>query len=293
MDTKRKRRMMKIIVDIIMMILFLLLMNAYGTGLAFHEIFGLGILVVVGTHLALNAHWIKKTKKHARKKKMAGKQKGMAILGILLAVGFLTIVPTGVLISQVLFPNLLMGNIAALTAVTAVHKVMSWVTLGVLVVHTALHWKYLAVVFKQAFHENRRRGLKTALSVLSAFAAVVIVVYCGLFPAADTGGQVLQTVSSGAAQTVTERQDDVEQQEESVIGIQPQSDAQTDSTQQDNDAIDAGDTAASDVTLEDFLSKMFCTACPKHCSLLSPRCGKSQADIQQATEQYEQQYGIA
>ena len=48
-----------------------------------------------------------------------------------------------------------------------------------------------------------------------------------------------------------------------------------------------GDTPPS---LEDFLSKLTCTGCGKHCSLLYPRCGRGNMQAQQAEEEYMQTY---
>lgn len=43
-------------------------------------------------------------------------------------------------------------------------------------------------------------------------------------------------------------------------------------------------------SLEDFLSKLTCTGCGKHCSLLYPRCGRGNMQAQQAEEEYMQTY---
>ena len=43
-------------------------------------------------------------------------------------------------------------------------------------------------------------------------------------------------------------------------------------------------------SLEEFLSGMNCTGCGKHCSLLSPRCGRGEAQAEQAQYEYEQLY---
>jgi hypothetical protein len=44
--------------------------------------------------------------------------------------------------------------------------------------------------------------------------------------------------------------------------------------------------AAVQETLQEFLSKLTCTACGKHCPLTSPRCAKGQAQVEAATETY-------
>lgn len=45
------------------------------------------------------------------------------------------------------------------------------------------------------------------------------------------------------------------------------------------------------VSLTNFLEDMFCTACGKHCSLLSLRCGKGQPQLESAKIKYQNLYG--
>ena len=45
------------------------------------------------------------------------------------------------------------------------------------------------------------------------------------------------------------------------------------------------------VSLDDYLGSLFCSGCGKHCSLLSPRCGRGQDQVSQATAEYYEAYG--
>jgi len=47
-----------------------------------------------------------------------------------------------------------------------------------------------------------------------------------------------------------------------------------------------------EMTLADFLGSMNCSGCGKHCSLLSPRCGKGESQAEQATYEYNEIYGV-
>lgn len=54
------------------------------------------------------------------------------------------------------------------------------------------------------------------------------------------------------------------------------------------------DTVSEDVTvptLDEYLGKLFCNGCVKHCSLLSPRCGKGKKNAEQETAAYYSEYG--
>lgn len=46
-----------------------------------------------------------------------------------------------------------------------------------------------------------------------------------------------------------------------------------------------------EVSLGDYLSSLTCSGCGKHCSLLSPRCGKGENQAAQATNEYYEIYG--
>jgi hypothetical protein len=48
--------------------------------------------------------------------------------------------------------------------------------------------------------------------------------------------------------------------------------------------------AEETVSLEDYLGPLFCSGCGRHCSLLSPRCGKGENQASQAAEEYYETY---
>lgn len=48
--------------------------------------------------------------------------------------------------------------------------------------------------------------------------------------------------------------------------------------------------AEETVSLEDYLGSLFCSGCGRHCSLLSPRCGKGENQASQAAEEYYETY---
>ncbi len=44
-------------------------------------------------------------------------------------------------------------------------------------------------------------------------------------------------------------------------------------------------------SLSEFLSNLTCTACPRNCPLIAPQCGRADAQIHSAEEEYNQLYG--
>lgn len=142
--------------------------------------------------------------------------------------------------------------------------------------------------------------MKSALCRFGAGTAAGIVIYCSL-----SVGNSFYNGTEKASTFIKETQPDTkaEAPSEAVIThdntipepTQDTSIADDDvqSTENDEPIISQtqpetqGDTPPS---LEEFLSKLNCTACGKHCSLLSPRCGRGQMQAQQAEEEYNQTY---
>lgn len=54
---------------------------------------------------------------------------------------------------------------------------------------------------------------------------------------------------------------------------------------------DSQTTGSNAITLDDYLSNLFCTACHKQCPLTNPRCGKGDRQAQNATIKYQNLYG--
>src|SRR5665647_1889456 len=93
----------KIALDLIMSVLFVILLFAYDTGLAFHEIAGLSILVLFTAHMILNWAWVKGVTKNLFSKKIKRKSKLLYALNTLLLIAASIIIVTGIMISRVVF----------------------------------------------------------------------------------------------------------------------------------------------------------------------------------------------
>ena len=79
-----KKQTFKILIDISMTALFIILIKAFDTGLEFHEIAGLGILVLIAVHNIMNISWIKNVAKNIFSNKIKHKTKLMFVLNMLL-----------------------------------------------------------------------------------------------------------------------------------------------------------------------------------------------------------------
>ena len=254
----------KIILDLIMAVMFLVLLDAFGTGLVFHEIAGLSICAIITAHILLNWSWVKSITKKLIKREL--KPKLMYILNVALLLGISTITITGILISQVIFPS---GSTGDQFLLIATHKWVSYACLGLFTLHIALHRKYIWVSMRNMSSSLKGNKLGKAILNLGAIALIIGVLYAQIMPRSTKllTPYTTQTAISSRHSAVTQTKDN-----------------QTNTTLEDTQA--DGQT----VSLADFLDDMFCTACGKHCPLLSLRCDKGLPQLESAKLKYQNLY---
>ncbi len=319
----QKKNVVRIILDIAMIVIFILLYNTTATGLLFHEVVGLVIVGIVAIHLLINKKWIEAIGSFFRNKEKHKKQLFRLGLNIALLAGTVIVTVTGIMISMYVFPAL---NIATDGLIT-LHKWSSYIMGGALALHTVLHWRFIVHMARRLFAEGRAAALKTAMVGVGAVALAMFVVYNNVLSLMGSGGKdyVLEvaTVPAGSAVSGSSK----ENGEEELLPLLPQEtyygagagagaalpgESTEDSVNLPEAAAESGEyitpnaknsaseqtysadePVAEQITLQEFLRNMFCTACPKNCSLAAPQCGKSRPEIQQATAEYEATYGVS
>lgn len=284
------KSIVKIVLDIVMAVLYIALLFAYGTGLVFHEIAGLLLMALFALHLGLNWKWVAGVAKRAANGEVKRKFVLMGLLAAGLLVGVVIVGVTGLMVSTVVLPAA-----AYQPGITALHKWSAWATAALMAAHVLVHAKYLAVAFKKLFTGSRRAVVRGVLSSSFALLMAAGIIYRSV--AVSAVGDVV----SGPVAAVTADSDSAGGTEEESTPVLPPAE----------EAITNGDTAAQGkkeeeetsvsssappaetaaVTLDDYLGKLYCTACGKHCPLSSPRCGRSAAQVEQATEEYNTLYG--
>lgn len=265
------KTVLKIFLDIIMTICFVLLMNLHLTGLVFHEIVGIAVFFFIIIHLILNFSWLKSitTNLFLKKNEINAKTKLMYALNIGLFVSITIIVVTGIMISTYLFPSA-----SSTPFVTVIHKGASFVALGLIVIHVALHLKYLMAAFNNIFKHFGDKNVKTVLARCFIGLAILLALYVPLPKYISNNAQVdFAQGSTPHSKTAPNSSGDA-----------PQSNADSNSTDASSITQDTTDQSAN---LSDYLSKLTCTGCGKRCSLLSPQCGKGEQQEEKATTQYE------
>lgn len=286
-----RKVIVKIFLDIVMLVLYALLMFAQGLGGFFHETVGLGIGILFIIHVALNIPMIKGLFK-AVKSKNAVKVITL-VSDIALTVCMPIVIVTGALMAKDLF---VVNSGISWQLLFDVHNILSYVCLGIMVLHLLMHAKYLVGVFKKL--PSSGAELRSAVCRFSAGAAAGVVLYTSLavfknYTDKDiTNNQYLPDKNTVSTPSV------ISQPNSSVNESVPDNEKITESTA-DNEQIT--ESAASErisestettppPSVEEYLSSLICTGCGKRCSLLHPRCGKGQMQAERAKEQYNQTY---
>lgn len=264
----------KILLDVIMATLFLALMNVRGTGLAFHEIAGLGIFGLFVAHIALNLAWVKNQMKHLFSPSINRKAKLMVALNAALLLSIVAITLTGIMISEVVFG---FGSAKSPEILYIVHQWASYLCLGLFGVHIALHRRYLLNGLQSMLFNPAGGKLIRSFKRIGATAMILGILYTLVNP--DLGSATLQTAalvpsypSAAATPSISSAADTKEESSDDVIG-----NSETESTKA--------------VSLSEFLGGLFCTGCHNHCPLSNPKCGRAASQIEEATAEYQQLYG--
>ncbi|MGI1659436.1 MAG: DUF4405 domain-containing protein [Desulfitobacterium sp.] len=168
----KNKNLVKLTLDIVMYIVFVLLMKISFGGLTFHEIAGLGIGFVFIVHILLNLQWVKKITLRLFDQSLPRKTRLGYIINALLLIAMTFIVVSGVLISKILFPNLNVGNLRWLHEIHILGSYLSLILIGV---HLRLHWQWIKGQIKKVF---QGRPTQIALS-LTKLSVILLLVFGG------------------------------------------------------------------------------------------------------------------
>ena len=156
-------RILKLVLDAVMLILLVLMYKKQVISLEFHEIGGLALIGLFVIHHLVNAKWIGAVTRRLFAKGTPGLVRARYIVDVLLLLAFLAIGVTGVLISKVVFSLHVAGNFKTL------HYFASVLAILLMGVHLGLHADFL---FGKLLRKDTNKAAKIALAVvLSALIA--------------------------------------------------------------------------------------------------------------------------
>ncbi|MGC7873502.1 DUF4405 domain-containing protein [Desulfosporosinus sp. SYSU MS00001] len=259
---------LKIALDFTMIIIYLLLLNPFDTGLVFHEFAGVLAITLFILHLFVNLTWIKNIFKFQFRGVSAKKRLCIFLINIGLFLCVSIIVITGILISRVIFPVELSGNSDFLVSV---HKSVSYFCLGLISIHIVLHRKYLSASLGSMLAYGKRK-LVLALGI-----GLIL----GIIFDRNLLGSNKSLSNPTSPPTVSMRNSLNPPSEGNLTqGDRPNSNQAYDNTP-----------GVNHPSLSDYLGNLFCTGCNKHCPLLSPGCNRGETQMQAAMTEYQNLYG--
>jgi hypothetical protein len=316
----------KIVLDIAMSILFVFLLDAFGTGLAFHEIAGLFIFALFGIHILLNGSWVKNTTLNLLQNKLKNRTavsvKIKYALNLAIFISILIIVTTGVMISKVLFPSDTIHG----EWIYLIHKWTSYVCLGFLITHLAIHAGYFVKSVGRIIINLKEHSVRKTLVRLGAVCLLTVMLYTRVLSTVSVSGEnqlgkiaetetrIMTSPSTSQNRTDTPTEspynENITYSEGSASGNRDTEDSITgdmtigNDKLKDADAIVSANDSATNATvgdttgpeekisLDEYLSQLHCNGCHKNCSLLYPQCDKAQGEIRAAEQDYQELYGI-
>jgi cytochrome c5 len=263
----KRKTFVKVLLDVLMAILFIAVMNVRGTGLAFHEIAGLGLFGLMAAHLALNWKWVCTVSHNLFNSKISSKAKWMAALNLAMLISMILIGLSGVMISEVIFG---FGSSGTPAALYRLHEWASYLCLGLCGLHLVLHRHYLWNTLRAMLLPAGGNKIVWAMKSIGAAGLVLAILYNLVFPDLDTAA--VQMAASNSSTAISSKKESSEVISESITN-------------------EAQAQPADAVTLSDYLSGFFCTGCHNHCPLSNPRCGRADAQIEEYTQKYQALYG--
>lgn len=128
-------------IDAVALAVYLVAANPALTGIAVHEWLGLGVLAVFLVHCAVNAGWVARAVRGFAAASWG--VRGNLVLDALILVAFMTVTVSGVCVSGAVLPAF--GLYAdGYYFWDPLHSISAKALLALLVVHIAVHWRWLA-----------------------------------------------------------------------------------------------------------------------------------------------------
>ncbi len=278
----KAKNIFKILLDAAMTVLFCILTFVPSTGIVFHEVGGMLLFAMFAAHLILNARVIKALieKQGAREAPLRIK----LLLGLdgILIICIAVLLITSVLISQVIFKiNLPFG----LELISAAHHLSAYIGIGIMGVHLLMHARYLVGMIKTMLLPHSAASVRRCIVEFSLGCAVFAFAYFYVSPLLKA--RAFETYAQSTPNIVIA---DSEQPAKSEVQITAPSESTSESADSKEIIAPESETAQAEVTLEDYMSGLFCTGCGKHCPLTNPRCGRGEQQAQQAENEYYAQY---
>lgn len=147
-QTKPKNQTrIKLLIDVIIFVVFLITMDPHSSGISIHEWLATAALAALVIHLLLSWDWIVQVTRRFIGK-VSGLSRANYILNWLLFIDGTVIMLSGFMISEAVLPSLGI-SLPQNFAWRSLHDVSANLFLLLLGIHTALHWGWIVDAFKR------------------------------------------------------------------------------------------------------------------------------------------------
>lgn len=276
-----------------MIILYVLLMFGQSLGGFFHEAVGLGIGILFLIHIFLNCSMLKGLFKSVKNRKL--KKIILFASDVALTICMPIVIITGMLIAKELF--VIQSGISRMRLFD-IHNILSYICLGIMILHILLHTKYLLGVFKKLPSSTPKKEMISAISIFLAGVIAVVILYSSLAIYKSNNKNCPKNhnsinIKNNSSNAPKNNFDDYTESISPVIDEDSDSEDNTTSITENTDteiSVTTDNDTSPPPTLEEYLSKLKCTGCGRECFLLNPRCKKGKMQASQAEEEYNQIY---
>lgn len=269
----------KLILDGILLVLLLVLTNYDLTGGLIHELLGMVMLAGFLVHAYINRRYYGKMIKVIRSGSGNFKNKTAFTINMILLIVSALMLVSSFAISQELFPGL--AGVFKSDLWVPIHIACAVVLLICVFIHVCLHAKMISAFIGQYTDSSALQRMKSVGMRVMAFLFALLVVKssfnnmadaASLLPSANRNQSEFDPGSSKQNNELIIENNDTSDQDGYVIEMEPEPEPE------------------ETISLEDYLGSLFCSGCGRHCSLLTPRCGKGENQASQAAEEYYEIY---
>lgn len=159
MESKRVNPIkLNLVVDFTILVAFLIALDPRTTGIAIHEWLSIAMIAAIITHLLLHWRWVVQvTTRFFRK--LAGQARLNYFLNILFFIDFVIVTFSGLLISESALPALGI-RIGRDMAMRRIHSLSADLSVFIIGLHVALHWKWILSSLKRYIVQPVARRIK-------------------------------------------------------------------------------------------------------------------------------------
>lgn len=285
--------------DALLFVLLWFCMKYYFTGALLHELLGLSVLIGMLIHFTINLKYYPLMLKNLTSgRKLPGKVRFAFVLNVSLFCSTLLLLVSSFAISHELL-TFLGWNTQHYEIWHSIHILSSVFLFVTVFVHSCMHLGMLRAMLTKSLRSGALAKITNiSMRVVAVVLAIALVPFCltALMHLPFTRQDNLPV-----ARPIETAQKDSETEQFPIGNEEKKTESSFEDPSSGSIEVPAATPTPSlteppaqtedTPSLTEYLKTLFCNGCGKHCSLLSPRCGKGTQKASQATTEYYNKYG--